>query len=85
VVDSRPDIEEALSSSGPVSFSPKMVYLGMAMVILLVANAFLATQKNKLQADVDRRDEQILRLKTELMLLQAPGSPAEPDASVSAP
>lgn len=62
-----------------------MIYLGVAMVFLLVANAFLAAQKNKLQAELDRRDDHILRLKTELMALQVPGSPAEPEGPVSAP
>lgn len=85
MTDSRPEIEEALSPKGPVSFSPKMVYLGLAMVILLVANAFLAAQKNALQAELDRKNEDILRLKTEVMRLQDPAFSAEPDGAAPAP
>lgn len=51
-------------------FNPRLIYLGVAMIVLLLANTFLASQKNRLQAEIDRQTEVIAQLRAEVSLLR---------------
>lgn len=63
----KPDSTSDFPDLGPhVSFHPKMVYLGLAMLVLLAANAFLAREKNRLQGELTAKEDQIRNLQHEL-------------------
>lgn len=68
--DTRKEIERLEMGVVGAQFSPKLVYLGVAMVVLLLANTFLAFHKNKLQAEIDRQAQVIVELRQTLSSFQ---------------